>query len=119
MDVRTFFSQYKKKIIYFGFALAAFAAGFAFSVFAKTSILGYLNNTPKLAEKQYGASAEGGGGGLAEKTDPNCQIKGKATKKGKKIYYYPGSLFYGKVKNPQCFDSEEAAQQAGYVRSTH
>ncbi len=48
-------------------------------------------------------------------TDPtNCYIKGSKSK----IYHVPGGSFYERTNAAQCFNSEEAAQSAGYTKST-
>jgi hypothetical protein len=55
--------------------------------------------------------------GAATSTSPGsstCQVKGNPTSK---IYHVPGGTFYATLKNFTCFDTEKAAQDAGFRKS--
>lgn len=55
---------------------------------------------------------------LSASTTTQCLIKGNISTKDKKIYHIPKGAFYNIVKPEQCFDSEEQAKAAGYVKSS-
>ena len=119
--------QHRVKLVIFGLGFVSFAAGTGLAFLHNSRVADYISNdTPKAVADQPGQPAgqqvlQGGGADVAPSgaNAADCTIKGKATKAGKKIYYYQGSLFYNKVKNPVCFDDEADAQAAGYQRSAH
>jgi len=119
MDFKQILARLRNNIFAAGLLLISFAAGFAlqYALAGKLATVN-MNDTPKTADNQYAPGATPGRSD-SPAADPGCLFKGKPTKAGKKIYYYPGSLFYNKVKAPSCFDSEGAAQAAGFKRSAH
>jgi hypothetical protein len=49
--------------------------------------------------------------------DPNCPIKGNASKTNK-IYHLPGGQFYDRITKPEkCFQTEKEALEAGFKKS--
>lgn len=46
-----------------------------------------------------------------------CTVKGNISSK-EKIYHVAGGAFYDRVKEEQCFETETAAQAAGYRKSS-
>jgi hypothetical protein len=46
-----------------------------------------------------------------------CKIKGNISSGGKKIYHIPGGASYKTTKPEQCFNTEEEAAAAGFVKS--
>ncbi len=108
MKIKDFFSTHKQKIIVTSSILISFVSGFSIcALLFLSQHTEYLNNTPI---KPYNQSE------LA-KPNPNCLIKGKANSKGILTYHLPGQAFYQTIKNVKCFDSEESAQSAGYVKA--
>ncbi len=55
---------------------------------------------------------------IPAKADEKCQIKGNVSSKGKRTYHIPGGAFYSLVKPEQCFNTEEEAVKAGFVKSS-
>ena len=133
MDYKKFFEQNKEKMFFAGLLIVSFVAGFGLRLAWAQKTSSYsLNSTPKTAGNQtvgavgdpddaVGDSAVSAPSAADPTSNPSwaCLFKGKTTKAGKKIYYYQGSLFYNKVKNPVCFQSEIEAKTAGYTRSAH
>ncbi len=56
--------------------------------------------------------------GTATSTQPVCIVKGNISSAGKKIYHIKGGAFYARVKPEQCFNTEEEAKEAGYIKSS-
>ena len=48
----------------------------------------------------------------------SCVIKGNISSKNKKIYHMPNGRYYKIVKPEQCFNTEEEAQAAGFIKSS-
>ena len=67
--------------------------------------------TPALPQKGEGEKV------LAASSSQPCLIKGNISTGGKKVYHVIGGSFYKTVKPEQCFDTEVAAQAAGFVKS--
>lgn len=51
-------------------------------------------------------------------TQTNCSIKGNISSTGKKTYHLPGGAFYKRTTAEQCFDTEQDAISAGFVKSS-
>lgn len=47
----------------------------------------------------------------------NCLIKGNISTSGRKIYHVPTGALYKVVKPEQCFNTEDEALAAGFVKS--
>lgn len=50
----------------------------------------------------------------------NCAglIKGNINSKGKKVYHVPDGSFYDQTNPEQCFETEDEAKKAGFVKSS-
>jgi hypothetical protein len=70
--------------------------------------LNYTTNI-KVEQKQDNTNNTAATGDLAD-----CPVKGSSSK----IYHVKGGAFYERTKAAQCFDSEAAAQAAGYRKSS-
>ncbi len=78
----------------------------------------YTTPAPKKASAQPAAPAPAAGEKvLAASSSQPCLIKGNISSGGKKVYHVAGGAFYKTVKPEQCFDTEAAAQTAGFVKS--
>ena len=77
------------------------------------------NYTTVQSKKPALNTAEAGGvvAGAATSTS-ECIIKGNISAQGKKIYHVKGGAFYARVKPEQCFNTEEEAIAAGFVKSS-
>jgi hypothetical protein len=80
--------------------------------------LSQLNNILKSAPPQSDPRAPGAGAVAGESSDLNClgRIKGNIGSSGK-IYHVPGGAFYDRTVPELCFDTEVAAQAAGFRKS--
>lgn len=95
-----------KKFYYLGTAGFGFIFGFSVCFLGRQNDLTPYNNTPIKLYGQYKKVT----------IERSCPVKGKASK-DKKIYHLPGDTWYAKLKPTDCFDTEEAAQQAGFVKA--
>lgn len=59
------------------------------------------------------ASSTPDGGGEA-----NCVIKGNLSSSGRLIYHVPSGAFYKNTNPEKCFNTEEEARAAGFVKSS-
>ncbi|GAC1387052.1 MAG: hypothetical protein NVS4B8_07470 [Herpetosiphon sp.] len=75
-----------------------------------------FNNQPGQQQNNNQQRGNGQGNNAQGKAcPPNSPIKGNINKKKEKIYHVPNSPSYNDVRPEQCFPSEQAARQAGFV----
>ena len=60
----------------------------------------------------------GGQVGEQSAADANCVIKGNINSQGKMIYHISTGAFYAQTKPEKCFNTEEEAKKAGFVKSS-
>jgi hypothetical protein len=83
-----------------------FVFGFSARFLLKQTDLSRYNNTPVKIYNQH----------VKIPIDPDCPIKGKATKTTK-IYHVPEGVGYIKLKATDCFQTEDEAVKAGFRKS--
>ncbi len=88
-------------------ACLLFIFGFSVCLLGKQTEVTPHNNTPIRLYDQYKKVV----------VDQTCPIKGKASS-SKKIYHLAGNQWYSKLKQTDCFASEEEAKAAGFRKSS-
>lgn len=130
MEIKNFLKSHQQTIaLSVGYLLVAFCA-FGLGRITATeqkrpeirveeSFAPLLNNTQNIGAAQSESIPAVAGESTAASAG-NCEgkIKGNIGSKGEKIYHMPGGSFYNRTNPEQCFDTEEAAQAAGFRKSS-
>lgn len=103
--IKKFARTHKQKIIIASSLLLSFVSGFSISALGQGFSASYGNNS---AIKPYNQTI---------RIDKSCPIRAKLNSKKILIYHLPGQSVYSRIKDFECFKTEEEAQEAGYVKA--
>ena len=126
-EIKTWYKGHDDKIVIGVCFILIFLVGFGTGRYvkdnAKTQTQSYsTTNSAKKpffqATNQAVTPVKAAVNGTSTTASGPCAVKGNISSTGKKIYHVLGGAFYNTVKPEQCFNTEDEALAAGFVKSS-